>query len=343
MQRRDFLAGLTTLVVCDAAPAQDGSAGASPALVKGWESFARQFVQADGRVLDTGNQGITHTEGLGVAMLAAQACGDRTRFDKIWGFCRNLKRPDGLYSWKWVPGKGVADVNNATDGDLYIAWALHRAGLRWRDAALTQSAADLARSIRENCLVVTPRGRVLLPGVQGFVVRSATGAERAVVNPSYWALPAYRDLQAAEGNATWAALHRDALLMLGVARFGPRELPADWVMMDDPLAPWQERPARFGYEAIRVPLFLAWANKAEHPALRAVAKFMQQPKFPAWVALDSNEQANYAASTGFEAVARLVRKAVYGQPYVAPPVEGDYFSSSLVLMSLMAAQDLGWA
>lgn len=341
MQRREFLTVLAALGAHGAVRAQDLPAPA--ALSKGWEAFARQYVQADGRVVDTGNQGITHTEGLGIALLAAQACGDRARFDKVWGFCRNLKRPDGLYSWKWVQGKGVADANNATDGDLYMAWALLRAGQRWRDAALTQASAELAKAIRDNCLVVSPKGRVLLPGVQGFIVRGATGVERAVVNPSYWALPAYRELQAADGSPVWRALYRDALTLLEQTRFGPRELPADWLLLDDPVMPWQERPARFGYEAIRVPLFLAWVQKSGHAALRSCAQFMQQPGFPAWVALDGTEKAGYAAPAGFEAVAHLVRKSVYGQPLPALAVQGDYYSSALGLLCLLAQQDLGWA
>jgi endoglucanase len=348
MQRRNFLAlssALGMMVPLAASAASLVSQGLQgTALDKAWDSYARQFVQADGRVVDTGNQGITHTEGLGVSMLVAQACDDRVRFDKMWRFCRtNLRRPDGLYSWKWVPGKGVADANNATDGDIYIAWALYRAGVRWNDKELLSAAGDLAKAIRTNCLVVSPRGRVLLPGVNGFIVKSATGVDRAVVNPSYWVFPAFKDLMKVDLSPVWGELYRDGLALLEAAHYGSQDLPSDWLILDDPVAPWRERPARFGYEAIRVPLFLSWAQKAQHPTLRACAKFMQQPGFPAWVGLDGTEKANYAAPSGFEAVARLVRRGVYGTPYVAPALSGDYFSSSLVLLSLLAASDLGWA
>ncbi len=348
MERRSFLLGCSVLgsLSLSGLPglAQPSPARASGSpLCQGWETFAGAFLQPDGRIVDTGNQGITHTEALGVAMLAAQACNDRPRFDKIWTFAQQLRRPDGLFSWKWVPGKGIADVNNATDGDLYIAWALCRAGQRWNDRALLAAAGQLAQAVRNNCQVQAPAGHVLLPGTQGFIVKSAMGVERAVVNPSYFVFPAFRDLAQVDPSPVWETLFKDGLTVIDASRNGPLGLPADWVLLDDPVTPWRDRPARFGYEAIRIPLFLTWAQRTNHPALRACARYLQQPGFPAWVALDGSEKAAYAAPVGFEAIARLTRKAVYGMPVSLPAVSGDYFSSSLVLLSLLAATDLGWA
>lgn len=338
MDRRSFLTTAASVALTPAlASAQ------APAPSKLWPEFARRFVAPDGRVIDTGNQGITHTEGLGAALLAAQADNDRDGFKKTWSFAQQLKRPDGLYSWKWVPGVGIPDKNNATDGDLYIAWALLRAGSKWSDKALLGAAADLARSIRQELLVRAPQGAMLLPGKEGFITRNPMGVDRVVANPAYWVFPALRELNAVDPSPVWAQLHADALKVLEYARFGPAELPADWLVLDDPVMPWQAHPARFGYEAIRVPLFLAWDRKFTHGALRACAQHMRQPKFPAWVSLKDAEKAPYAAPSGFEAVARLARKAVYGEPLQATQLEGDYFSCSLTLLASLAAKDLGWA
>lgn len=309
-------------------------------LAAAWDLYAQRFVSAEGRAIDTGNQGITHTEGLGVSMLVAQACGDRARFDKLHRFSAQLRREDGLFSWRWEPGKGVTDPNNATDGDLYIAWALARAGRRWNERRYLEAAAAQARAVR-TLLAVQVRGQtLLLPGKDGFWDKPA-GAEAPipVVNPSYLILPAFAELGQVDASPAWAALLQSALQLLSTARFGSHQLPADWLWMGEPVKPWAQRPARFGYEAVRSALFLAWLRQARHPALLAIARFMQAKGFPAWVDLQTGEVAPYAAPAGFESVAALVRARVFGMPPRFEPIDTDYYSSSLSLLARLAWQD----
>ena len=55
--------------------------------------YRDRFVTEDGRVLDTGNKEVSHTEGQGWAMLFAEAADDRASFAKIWQWTRdNLQR-----------------------------------------------------------------------------------------------------------------------------------------------------------------------------------------------------------------------------------------------------------
>lgn len=344
MHRRAFLGACTVAGAAFAQRVQlDTAVEAKGALLSSWASFSEQFCRPDGRVVDNGNKGITHSEGLGVAMLAAQACDDRKSFNRIHAFSKKLRRPDGLHSWKWEPGAGITDRNNASDGDLYIAWALTRAAARWGDAALVDDAAEIGRALRRTCVVRSSQGQVLVPGAEGFVNRSFFGAERTVVNASYWAWPAFKEIQAADPSPLWATLQKNGLSILESAQFGTLQLPPDWLLLSDPMQPWKDRPAQFGYEAIRIPLFLAWARRPTHTALRSCAAHMQRPGFPAWVSLDSSERANYQAPPGFEAVARLARKSVFGEPFALPPIaNSDYYSSSLILLSALAATDLGW-
>lgn len=317
---------------------------AHPALVRAWQSFAQRFVGADGRVIDTGNAGITHSEGLGTALLLAQAADDRVRFEQVLGFAQRLRRPDGLFSWKWAPGQGVADANNASDGDLYIAWALLRAGLRWAEPRYRVVARDIAAALRERCIVRTGHGRLLSPSVEGFVEPAAVGAPRAVVNPSYWVWPALAELHALEGHSAWAEAHENGLRLLAQARFGEHGLPADWLLTGDPVIPWPARPARFGFEAIRVPLFLAWAGRTEHAAFVACARYLQQPGFPAWTSLAERQTAPYAAPAGFETVARLVRRGAFGTAYEPAPESAaqDYYSAALGALATLAAHERRW-
>ena len=130
------------------------------------------------------------------------------------------------------------------------------------------------------------------------------------------------------------------LNLLATARFGPERLPADWLWMGDPVKPWSQRPARFGYEAIRIPLFLAWSRQSSHPALLALAAHFKPAGFPAWVDLATPEVAPYAAPAGFQSVAALVRAQAFGTPPSFHPIDDDYYSSSLSLLARLAWQDV---
>lgn len=304
-----------------------------------WQEYKRRFVKADGSVVDTGNKGITHTEGLGVSMLVSVELDDAEAFKALAKFSDKLKRPDSLYSWRWEPGKGVTDRNNATDGDLYIAWAYTRAVLKSRRADWAETARNLVAAIDRQCSVVTRYGRVLVPGTEGFLRQDGP----VIVNPSYWVFPAFKELRAI-GASSWDEVYADARKLLQSPSWSSAGLPADWLTLQDTVMPWAERPARFGYEAIRVPLFLVWAGLDAEPCVRAVARHVSQPDFPAWVSLDGKEKAEYVAPPGFQAVAALVKKAVYGTPLSAQAfrIDDDYYSSSLVLLSALAATSRGW-
>lgn len=300
-----------------------------------WQQFKSKHVKSDGRVVDKANGGISHTEGQGVALLAAATVGDRAGFDSVLGFTRKMKRPDGLYSWK-CNGKGqVSDVNNATDGDLYIAWALCRAYKQFGTAAYLQEAVAVASAIRKNCVVQSLHGTVLIPGKDGFI-RQMAGRPTPVLNPAYWVFPAFNELNEIDPSPTWGACTKTALEVLTYAHFGKYELPADWLLMTDPVMPWPDRPARFGYDAIRVPLFLYWGGHQKHPSLKAFAQYARAPGFRAWIDLTDKAPAEYAAPAGFEAVAQLARSTLYLTPPQLPAIDDDYFSASLTMLSTLA-------
>lgn len=308
-----------------------------------WDAFKLKFVKNDGYVTDTGNKGIAHTEGLGVAMFFAQEAGDKAAFDLMTKFSTKLLRPDGLHSWKWEPGKGIVDPNNASDGDVYLAWALLRAGLRWKNDEYLNYARRTVAALEKQCVAISGGKKYLMPGVEGFIEKF-NSTPFLVLNPSYWILPAFKEFRAIGTVSVWNELYTNALAMMQEASWSASGLPADWIVLKDPVSPWQERPARFGYEAIRIPLFLVWDGASLGRSIRAVAKIASGPKFPAWTALDLREVANYEAPLGFKSVGSLTSKAVYGLPIPKPTVlDNDYYSSSLILLSSLAAKHRGWA
>ena len=135
-----------------------------------YQTYLQRFVTPDGRVIDNVNGNITHTESQGYGMLLAVAAGDRETFDRIWTFTEtNLYvRPDGLASWKWSPEGGkadaetgqVADPNNASDGDLLIAWALAEAAAAGWNPDYAQRADKIIDALSRVLERIEPFGLV---------------------------------------------------------------------------------------------------------------------------------------------------------------------------------------
>jgi len=213
----------------------------------GWTQFKARFVSSDGRVVDAGNKGVSHSEGQGYGMLFAAAAGDQEAFERIWSWTRdNLQtRPDDdLLSWRWVPNGGgqgkVDDPNNATDGDLLAAWALARAGQRWSEPAYRDASMALCRDILRLTVLERDGTLMMLPGVQGFRREQAV-----VLNPSYYVFPAIDALGMVTGDVIWQRLSSDGADLIEQARFGRWNLPPDWLLVryeePDPEPPPEEQ------------------------------------------------------------------------------------------------------
>lgn len=70
-----------------------------------WERYKARFMMPDGRIIDTANGNVSHTEGQGFAMLLAVANNDRPAFDKLWQWTDNTLRnkSNGLFYWRYNP------------------------------------------------------------------------------------------------------------------------------------------------------------------------------------------------------------------------------------------------
>ncbi len=336
---------IAILLIASAARAQ------TTALAAEWAKYRGRFITEEGRVRDTGNRAISHTEGQGWAMLFAEAFDDRASFDRIWTWTRDrLQRHDcALFSWRWDPDNAenpVADTNNASDGDILIAWALSRAANHWHSAQYRKEARRILVDIRGKLIEKIAGRLVLIPGTEGF--KTQDGAR--IVNLSYYIYPAFEEFRRVDPSPQWARLQRDGLVLLAKARFGQWELTPDWVAVGQR---WQVTsdttlPPRFGFDAIRIPLYLIWGREATNVRLAAVLKFwgsFTEKPIPAWVDVTDGSVASFPASTGFQAIIALAR---WRKPPKAPPLptpmigdKDDYYSASLILLAGLAGRAVG--
>lgn len=335
--------------VCGVALAPPARAAAVD-LEADWFAFARRFLHPSGRVMDTGNRHVSHSEGQGYALLAAVRAHDQASFERILNWTvEALRRPhDTLLAWRWRPDSDVPvdDLNNATDGDVFVAWALAIAGDMWRVPRHRARAAQMARDILRRCVVQSDGRTLLLPGAYGF-----RNGQRTVVNLSYYTLPALRALSFLAPDPAWRRLEADFLPLLRAARFGTWGLPPDWLELpargNAHATPAQGWPHRFSFDAARIPLNLCWAGLVQEAVVPAARRFwLEQPHgvVPAWVDLQTGLQAPFAAPSGIRAVARLAEASEQGHGALAalPGVEEapDYYNAALTLLARIAWHDL---
>ncbi len=238
----------------------DSPAGAKQPMIplQSWQAYKARFLDPSGRIVDDGNGGISHSEGQGYGLLLAYLSESPADFEQIWYFTRTelLIRDDGLAAWSWDPQKTphVVDINDATDGDLLIAYALALAGKAWSRPDYTQVATKIAATLLDKAVVETGGRTLLLPGVSGFA--AADRADGPVINPSYWIFEAFPEMNALVPSPKWQQLSDDGHALIAQLQFGKLQLPADWVSLKRQPKPADGFVPEFGYNAIRIPLYL---------------------------------------------------------------------------------------
>lgn len=127
-----------------------------------WRDYVATYVSPEGWVVDpTRGEGEVISEAQGYALLRAAWVGDAATFDRVLGWTeRTLRRPDGLFMWRWSPKDGgrVLDANTATDGDEEIALALVMASRTLGRPELRDRAAAILRAIRTRASIEVPGG-----------------------------------------------------------------------------------------------------------------------------------------------------------------------------------------
>lgn len=308
-----------------------------------WSSFRARFVTDEGRIIDNANGNVSHSEGQGWGLLFAVSFNDKKTFENIFRWTvAALRRPsDRLHAWRYTPATvpPVADLNNATDGDIFIAAALARAAALWADDEYAAAAEAISRDILARLVRRVGRRLVLLPAITGFERSDGT-----VINLSYYAFPFLADLARTTLSPQWEPLLNDGLSLITAGRFGEWMLPPDWLLLDHAshLRPAPGWPPRFSFDAIRIPLWLAWSRRlpsALYQALHAFWTSRSGPDTPAWIDLATNESPSYPAPPGIQAVMRLTEASTTHTAPDLPPIgtATTYYDAALILLSHLAS------
>lgn len=327
-------------------PAQGGKQAEEASL---WDQYKSNFIQ-DGRVIDYYQAQSSHSEGQGYGMLLAVTHNDRAAFDQMWNWTRsNLKvRPDNLYAWKWGKRPNnrweVIDYNNATDGDMLIAYALLKASEKWNESKYKTEALKTVESVRKNLSVVWKDKTLLLPSYYGFAKELGF-----VLNPSYLVFPAFKQFAQADDKAFWEKVYKDSLELLNQATFGKLALPADWIMVSSDsritIYDGESRNPYFSYEAIRTILHLSSDAKPQYPegVEKMLAIYKKLGYLPLWVDLERDSMSLKVSPGGYYAVYGLAAKKK-GEGELAKQLfkegrekltgeKSDYYSFSLYLLA----------
>lgn len=312
-----------------------------------WQAYKARFITNEGRVVDTGNNEISHSEGQGYAMLLAVAANDRPTFDRLWGWTRaNLMvRDDQLVAWRWEPRKrpAVADMNDASDGDILIAWALTEAAELWGDTSQRTAGRRIAVEVaRKVVLFKTKLGAILLPAVTGF--HADDRPDGPVVNLSYYVFPAFARLPLVAPEVDWAGLTQTGLDLLDLTRTSPQALPPDWMSLKDwKSAPAQGFPPQFSYNAVRIPLYLAWAGIGEREQYAPfMAMVVRTRGAMSIVDVSTGKDVGSFGESGIGAIGALTACAFENARMPAAifssHAEENYYPATLHMLALVATQ-----
>jgi endo-1,4-beta-D-glucanase Y len=204
---------------------------------------------------------------------------------------------------------------------------------------LTAAAQDVARAIGRVLIKRFENRTVILPAAIGFGPKARP--DGPVVNLSYWIFEAFPVLSRLAPDADWSALSMTGRDLVRSARFGPAKLPSNWISLHDASpAPAPGFDALFGYDAVRLPLYLIRAGIGDQSNLESfAAAWRGDEKAPEVVNLADGRPVNSMDDPGYRMIAAAVACTLYRKPIPADlkaPSATAYYPSTLRLLALSA-------
>ncbi|WP_371366832.1 cellulose synthase complex periplasmic endoglucanase BcsZ [Pseudomonas sp. QL9] len=200
-----------------------------------WQDYAQRFVQADGRMLGSSmdpNQ--SSSEGQSYGMFFALVANDPQTFERLWQWTKaNMAGSDighNLPGWLW--GKTakntweLLDRNDASDADLWFAYALLEADRLWQKPAYRAEAQQLLGNVEHTLIKDIPGlGRMLLPGPVGYEHPDQLWR----FNASYLPIPLLRRFAAVRPEGHWNEVAQSTAKMIADKDMNPFGFVPDWI------------------------------------------------------------------------------------------------------------------
>ena len=257
------------------------AAVAAPALADWgeWGQFQRDFVQADGRVVDVTFEGKSTSEGQAYGLFFALVADQRAVFDTILKWTSaNLagtglgERLPGWYWGRKADGSwGIKDQNPASDADLWMAYTLLEAGRLWKEPAYDHLGRKLLTQIAaQEVADAGSAGTLMLPAPVGFKL----DGNRYRLVTSYYPPFIFKYLAVVDAAGPWARIW-SSYLPLAEQACSHGVAPDSFVVnTSGSVSPDSEQMPVGSYDAIRVYLWAAMSGGPEAaPLLRRLAPF----------------------------------------------------------------------
>ena len=131
--------------------------------------------------------------------------------------------------------------------------------------------------------------------------------------------------------------------LLSIARFGRWGLPPDWLLLVNPLVPDPTRPQRYGYEAVRIPLYLAWAGLASAELLAPFRAFWSSFRcegyMPAWTNFADDSIDSFGADAGMRDIRDWIQSGRAPKLDLSTFTRAGYYSATLAVLVQLAARE----
>ena len=247
-----------------------------------WRAYSREFIQADGRVVDRTSENRSTSETQAYSLFFSLVANDRARFDRILKWTeQNLARGDlasHLPAWLWGQRDdaswGIKDPNPASDADLWIAYTLIEAARLWKHAEYERIGRAMLTLIKKHEVAEVPGlGLMLLPAPHGF--HSVGGVSR--LNPSYLPEFQFRWLAIHDRDGPWAALWQNHMRAMRSVLSGG--VAPDWYMVSaiGNIMIDTQTQGTASYDAIRVALWAGMTPSLSRPAKTSELQRLLKP------------------------------------------------------------------
>jgi endoglucanase len=316
----------------------------STSLHADWAEYKHRFIQKDGRVIDKSNQHITHSEAIGYTLYFAYIYHDDETFERVYTWYKTHlpKNTNGLISWKWGKDKSgnwrILDKNNASDGDLWIAYDLLLMAERKHDLSLQKEARLLIEAIKSHLVIEYQNRLFLLPAKDGYLKQ-----KHITVNLSYYIFTIFEKFKKIDPEGPWDVLLKDGKWLLDQSRFSVLQLPADWINIDENLTITPSKNKSFGYDAIRIPLNIMYSSlenksKLMQPYIRYVDMMTAGESILGTVALETGDIHLYDFCFGHLAIYNMISKNKIFTQKLEQLIQSErenYYAYALYLFSII--------